>query len=169
MQTLSSFHLSSSWKQCLVLCLVSSFLFVGCGSTQPVTNAPTENKQAVRPTRAPALPAPELTDEQQQELDAGKQADEKKALTFHVKGGLFYYVPNEIMVKKGDKVKIIFESIDGMHNFVLDAFGVKTIIIRKGEHIEAEFVADKVGSFEYHCGVGQHRVNGQKGTFTVTN
>ncbi len=30
-----------------------------------------------------------------------------------------------------------------------------------------EFTADKKGTFEYYCSVGEHRVNGMKGKFIV--
>jgi len=111
---------------------------------------------------------PALTETQTKELAAGEADHEPTTLTFHVVGGSFYYVPNMIKVKKGDKVKIIFDNAGGMHNFVLDEFGVKIDPIKSGETQSVEFIADKAGTFEYYCSVGSHRQMGQKGQLIVT-
>lgn len=87
--------------------------------------------------------------------------------TFTVEGGDFFFKPNTIKVKKGDTVKITFQNSDGMHDFVIDEFKVRTKIIRDGESVTVEFVADKAGSFEYYCSVQQHKKLGMKGTLTV--
>jgi nitrosocyanin len=71
-------------------------------------------------------------------------------------------------VKKGETVRITFVNKDGFHDFVLDEFGVKTEQIKGGTQEVVEFVADKAGTFEYYCSVGQHRQMGMKGTLTVT-
>lgn len=114
----------------------------------------------------PQTPAA-LTDQQSQELAAGKAAHNPTTLTFDVTGGSFYFTPNEIHVKKGDTVKIVFNNAGGMHNFMLDEFDVKIDTIKIGETATATFVADKTGSFEYYCGVGKHRQMGQKGALIV--
>lgn len=108
-----------------------------------------------------------MTDQQTAQLKAGTDAHDPTALTFNVVGGSFFYVPNEIHVKKGDKVTIIFTNAGGSHNFTLDEFGVKTDMIKTGESATVEFTADKTGSFEYYCNVGKHRQLGQKGTLVV--
>lgn len=87
--------------------------------------------------------------------------------TFTVEGGDFFFKPNTIKVKKGDTVKIIFQSSAGQHDFVIDEFKVRTKLIRSGESETVEFVADKTGSFEYYCSVAQHRKLGMKGTLIV--
>lgn len=164
----------SQWKRQIALGLVSSLILVGCGSaksdlddravgTPPVDGQP----KAMQPAAMQPSTPPELTEEQKAELAVGTEAHKAKEVTFHVKGGMFFYVPNAMTVKKGDKVKIIFESVGGMHNFVLDEFKAKTNIIRTGESATVEFIASKTGVFEYYCSVGQHRQNGQKGMLTV--
>ena len=42
----------------------------------------------------------------------------------NVKGSPFKFEPNEIRVKKGDKVKIVFMNEKGMHNWVNDEYNV---------------------------------------------
>ncbi|HEX6976777.1 MAG TPA: cupredoxin domain-containing protein [Patescibacteria group bacterium] len=87
--------------------------------------------------------------------------------TFTVEGGDFFFKPNEIRVKKGDTVKIIFNNSNGVHDFVIDEFNVRTKTIPDGESDTIEFVADKAGSFEYYCSVSNHRRLGMKGTLIV--
>ena len=70
-------------------------------------------------------------------------------------------------VSKGDKVKIIFKNTGGFHDFTIDEFGVRTKRINGGEEDTIEFVADKSGTFEYYCSVGDHRTLGMRGTLTV--
>lgn len=91
----------------------------------------------------------------------------KDALTFDVEGGAFYYKPNELRVKKGQKVTINFNSVDMMHDFVIDELNVKSDIKKGGESTVIEFTPDKTGTFEFYCSVGQHRANGMVGTLIV--
>ncbi|HLG26120.1 MAG TPA: plastocyanin/azurin family copper-binding protein, partial [Candidatus Gracilibacteria bacterium] len=100
-------------------------------------------------------------------LEAANADHEPATLTFNVDGGNFYFTPNEIRVKKGDTVKIVFNNTGGMHNFVLDEFNVTMDPIKESGSQTVEFVADKVGSFEYYCSVGSHRQMGMKGTVIV--
>lgn len=87
--------------------------------------------------------------------------------TFTVKGSNFAYAPSEIKVKKGDKIKIIFENTGGFHDFVIDELNVKTAQIQAGKSETLEFTADKIGTFEYYCSVGSHRQMGMKGNLIV--
>lgn len=86
---------------------------------------------------------------------------------FTVIGSNFIFTPNTITVNKGDTVKITFQSASGFHDLKLDEFNVATKQLKAGESETVQFVADKVGSFEYYCSVGNHRAMGMKGTLTV--
>lgn len=110
-----------------------------------------------------------LTDLQKTELKLGAAAHKLTSLTFDITGGSFYFTPNEIRVKQGDKVKIIFTNVGGMHNLILDEFNVNTKTINTGESDTVEFTADKKGTFEFYCGVGKgyHRMMGQIGVLMV--
>lgn len=83
-----------------------------------------------------------------------------------VEGGSFYFKPNEITVKKGEKVKITLTSVGGMHDFVSDALHVKSETISGGT-TTVEFTPDKTGTFEFYCSIGQHRQMGMKGKLIV--
>lgn len=81
--------------------------------------------------------------------------------------GSYYFDPAEIRVNLGDTVRITFNSLDMMHNFVLDEYDIETEEVSAGDTITIEFVADLAGEFEYYCGVANHRSLGQVGTFIV--
>lgn len=79
----------------------------------------------------------------------------------------YTFSPTEIRVKKGDKVKLIFKNEVGNHDFVLPDFNVQTEILTSGKEETIEFTADKTGTFEYFCSVGNHRAMGMKGNLIV--
>lgn len=71
-------------------------------------------------------------------------------------------------VKKGDRVKVTYTNGGGTHDLRIDGYSVGTKVLQKDASESFEFVADKAGSFEFYCSVGNHRAMGMKGTFTVT-
>jgi len=87
--------------------------------------------------------------------------------TVTVTGKNFSYSPNEIKVKKGDTVKVVFQNTGGFHDFVIDEFSLKTATIADGQSETVEFTADKTGTFEFYCSVGTHRQMGMKGNLIV--
>lgn len=72
-----------------------------------------------------------------------------------------------VVVKKGDHVRIKVTNTAGMHDFTLDEFGVKQELPLNQE-VVIDFAADKAGSFQYYCSKSGHRAGGQWGTFTVS-
>lgn len=87
--------------------------------------------------------------------------------TFTLEGGGFRFTPNEIRVKKGDKVKVVLNVLDMQHDFVVDELDIRTKIGKAGETVEVEFTANTAGEFEFYCSVGSHRAQGMVGTFIV--
>ena len=74
----------------------------------------------------------------------------------------------ELKVNQGDRVRIEFISEEGFHDWVLDEFNAATDRVGPGASAPTiEFIADKKGTFEYYCSVGEHRANGMKGVFVV--
>ena len=104
-------------------------------------------------------------------VDVGASAHITTGTTksFTVTGSNFVFSPKTMTVKKGDTVKITFVNSGGTHDWNLDEFNAHSGIIQGGASKTVTFVADKAGSFEYYCAVGQHRQMGMKGTLTVTN
>jgi plastocyanin len=87
--------------------------------------------------------------------------------TFAVSGNNFAFDVKEMRVKQGDTVKVTFTNTSGTHDFVLDDFNVATAKLAAGASETVTFVANKKGSFEYYCSVGNHRAMGMKGTLIV--
>ena len=86
---------------------------------------------------------------------------------FTVTGSNYKFSPATLSVKKGDTVKITFTNSGGFHDFVIDEFNVKTKTIPDGQSETVQFVANKAGTFNYYCSVGNHRQMGMQGTLTV--
>ncbi len=88
--------------------------------------------------------------------------------SFTITGSNFAFAPKQITVKKGDTVKITFVNSEGMHDLKIDEFNATTKRLGTGQKETIMFVANKAGSFQYYCSVGEHRSMGMWGTLTVT-
>lgn len=86
---------------------------------------------------------------------------------FTITGQNFSFTPNKITVNKGDTVKITFKNNEGMHDFVIDQFNVRTNLVKAGGQQTIQFIADTAGVFEFYCSVGSHRQMGMKGSLEV--
>lgn len=112
-------------------------------------------------TESIQTPAPE----DKKEASDAAMVSEVKEIT--VEGSPFKFMPTEIKVKKGQTVKVVFKNVAGMHDFVVDEFKARTKVIKASETDTIQFVADKAGTFEYYCSVGNHRAMGMKGNLIV--
>ncbi|CRK83304.1 cupredoxin domain-containing protein [Neobacillus massiliamazoniensis] len=124
--------------------VLMSVMLSACGSTSNSTN------QSSNSTSSSAQTADKSAQKTQ---DSSKTADSSNAATgnvvdIKVNAKDFEYDKKEIHVKKGDKVKITLQSDDGGHGLAIPAYNVNI----QGNN-SAEFVADKTGTFEYHCSV----------------
>ena len=104
--------------------------------------------------------------------NVNEKLNNQKTKTFIVTGENFKFVMDsvnnpDIKVKLGDKVRIEFTSTGGFHDWKVDEFYAATKQVVEGDSTFVEFTADKKGSFEYYCSVGQHRANGMKGKLIV--
>ena len=124
-----------------------------------------KNKHSIQQT--PVVSQPTEAMKKEKTTSAPSEAMKQEEKEFTVTGSNFAFDPKEIKVKKGDKVKVIFKNANGLHDFVLDEFNVRTNRINGGEQAEVTFTADKTGTFEYYCSVGKHREMGMKGTLIV--
>ena len=127
-------------------------------TTDTVASGTEQESMKVEPNSAGMSPAVE---------GASTDATASDVKIVEVEAGSFYYKPNEIRVKKGEKVKLTLKSVDMMHDLNIDELGVKVPVTRSGNTATVEFTADEVGEFEMYCSVGQHRKNGQVGTLIV--
>ena len=86
---------------------------------------------------------------------------------FTVTASNFKFDMAEIKVKAGDTVKITFKNAQGFHDLVIDEFNVATKQGNGPSEETVTFVADKLGTYEFYCSVGQHRAMGMKGNLIV--
>ena len=85
---------------------------------------------------------------------------------FTVHGSNFKFSPNSITVNKGDKVKIIFISDDSSHDICVEGYGCSSVV-RGGQTITLEFMANESGNIKFFCSVDGHRSFGMEGNFII--
>jgi plastocyanin len=79
----------------------------------------------------------------------------------------FKFEPDSFAVNVGDTVSISFKNTEGFHDFAIDEFKVKSKTIEAGAVEQITFVADKKGTFQFYCSIGQHKAMGMVGTLVV--
>jgi heme/copper-type cytochrome/quinol oxidase subunit 2 len=76
----------------------------------------------------------------------------------------YRFDPNIITVKQGDQVELIITAIDRDHGIAIPAFGINQRL-KKGVPMRVSFVANKAGTFPFHCsvfcGLGHRRMKGK--------
>lgn len=77
----------------------------------------------------------------------------------------FAFEPAVIEVERGERVRLVLHSEDVTHGLEIDGYGVKVEIPRGGERVSVEFVAERAGTFRFHCteycGSGHRRMRGE--------
>lgn len=96
--------------------------------------------------------------------DSGSMSETKEVT---ISASNFKYTPSLINVNKGDKVKVILKDNGGMHDLFIDGYDVKTKVIESGQEDSIEFVADKAGTFDFWCTIGNHKAMGMVGKLVV--
>jgi nitrosocyanin len=129
-------------------------------SNQATTTSTTNGTSASKESINPATSSNEA-------VTSGETMTNENEKVINVEAGSFYFKPDTITVKKGQKVKIVLHAVSMMHDFYIDELNVKSPIVKNGDTGTVEFTPDQVGTFEYYCSVGQHRANGQVGKITV--
>lgn len=69
---------------------------------------------------------------------------------FNLTAKRFAFSPSTITVNKGDKVKIIINSLDVNHGFTIAEYDIHETI-EPGKQTTVEFTADQVGTFSFYC------------------
>lgn len=150
----------------LILVLVGGFLYMRSRDTvnnPPAGETSQESIQEDMIEQGSTLPVDANT-QVKETTDSAANASEQVVT---IEAGSFYYKPNVINAKVGDKIKVVMTSKDMMHDFKIDELNVMLPVTKSGETNEVEFTASKAGTFEFYCSVGQHRKNGQVGTLVV--
>lgn len=161
---------NNSWMLVLGLLAVGAVVGYFLFMNRP---APTETTMTSSPAATSAAVMESTSEEGSPSAgDALSAAGQVREIT--VDGVDMSFSPSTISVKKGDTVRVTLNNTDAnskfeiTHDFVIDEFQVQSEEIGEGESTTFEFVADKAGSFEYYCSIGEHRENGMFGTLTVT-
>lgn len=136
----------------VVLLLIGGYLLTKRKSTESVSS------EVMGETQEDATPTPKAT---------SSAVDETGAQVITVEAGSYYYKPNVIKVKVGQKIKLVMNSVDMAHNFNIDELNVHLPITREGNSNSVVFTADQAGTFEYYCSVANHRQLGQVGKLIV--
>lgn len=86
---------------------------------------------------------------------------------FNVKAFQWGFEPQFIEVEEGDRVILNVESTDVTHGIGIDEFSINETIV-PGEITTIDFIADKVGTFQFYCSIvcGEGHVD-QKGFLIV--
>ncbi|MBI2990455.1 MAG: cupredoxin domain-containing protein [Candidatus Magasanikbacteria bacterium] len=71
---------------------------------------------------------------------------------FSITAKKWEFVPSTITVNKGDKVRLVVQSLDVDHGFAISEFGIKRTL-KPGQSETVEFMADASGSFSFFCSV----------------
>lgn len=154
----------------IIVLIIGAFILNVRGIRQKPAPRPTPTvKEETAPTELPTeTPAEKMEKKEGTAMEKKEDKMTKEEVrTFTLDATNFKFSVNEIKVKKGEKVKIVLNIKEGMHDWVLDELNAKTKRGNSGETVETEFTADKTGSFEYYCSVGNHRAMGMVGKLIV--
>ncbi len=126
------------------------------------------NKKTSEPATKEVNTAPSIQKDSNSPVTSGSASKVTENIkTIEIEGGSFYFKPDKITVKVGDRIKILLKSVDKIHNLYIDEFNVKSSDAKSGEATTVEFTAGEKGSYEFYCAIGQHRAMGMKGTLIV--
>ena len=156
--------------------LAAALVFVGgaCEKKSFTQPAPAQHK-AVQPATRQEGTAPQRAGTAMPIVPSGAGQPPAKEMRVEQSGVVeinldarnFSYSQTELRVQQGDRVKVTINVVQGFHDWVVDEFNARTAQTGEGKTASVEFVADKTGTFEYYCSVGQHRQMGMKGKLVV--
>jgi len=76
----------------------------------------------------------------------------------------YQFVPEKILIRKGQFVELRLTSTDTKHGFELKAYGIRTEL-PKGQSVAVRFLADQIGEFSFQCvvfcGLGHFGMDGK--------
>ncbi|MDP3875015.1 MAG: plastocyanin/azurin family copper-binding protein [bacterium] len=113
------------------------------------------------------MPVPGSDVEETQVVEEGVNESLTNIKEFSVDEIPFSLSLSTIAVNLGDTVRITVKNKKGTHDLKIAEFNASTRTLNVGEEEVITFVADKLGTFEYYCSVGNHRALGMVGTLFV--
>ncbi|NQV91579.1 cupredoxin domain-containing protein [Candidatus Woesearchaeota archaeon] len=146
----------------MIILVVFSLILVGCQkTTDGPTSSPLEIGEDTATAETPTLEDKGVEETQIEESPKLEVKEEVKPVEPAIEEGVvevsmiakkWEFIPAEIKVKKGDKVKLTISSEDVDHGIALAAFDIN-VKFKPGETKTVEFVADKVGTYTFSCNV----------------
>ena len=95
----------------------------------------------------------------------GLERFSSEARVVELASGLYFFSPNMIHARAGEKIRLRIES-DDLHTFTIDELGIDSQT--PVGTTEVEFTAPKApGSYEFYCAIAGHREAGQVGILIV--
>jgi len=77
-------------------------------------------------------------------------------------------IPNNMTLKKGEKVELIIQNQDDMvRSFVIPKLNVSSPLLMEGEMASVQFTPDQTGSFHFHANSPQFGNNRFTGVLTI--
>lgn len=124
----------------IVLLLALTLITFGCTSTGNVTGTGTDTNKVTGTTPISVTP----TTSTNTTPTAGTTTPQVKTVTIYLDANRFEYSQPIITVKEGDHVIINVNNVDTTHGIAIPDFNVsgKTSV---------DFIANKKGTFEFHC------------------
>ncbi len=150
-----------------IIVVILLLLLIGGGAYFLMNRSATTNPDELMEDSTNPTSATQEDITMQQESASEASVEEGTLKEFTVISKPFLYNQKELRVKKGDTVRITLDNQEGTHNFVIDEFNAKTKTLNAGQEETIEFVADKAGTFEFYCSVGNHRAMGMVGNLVV--
>jgi cytochrome c oxidase subunit 2 len=87
-----------------------------------------------------------------------------KLVQIHMTARKYTFDPNVINVREGDQVELVVTATDRDHGIAIPAFGVQQVL-KKGVPTTVRFIANKPGTFTFHCsvfcGLGHRHMKGK--------
>ena len=166
--------MTSLLKSAICVFLLQTLLF---GCAQPsITNTQTvivQNQTTNKTLEQVSVPEPNITIVVANTTPETTTAPSENTRTasnfkeFNVEAFQFGYEPDEIRVKQGDHVKIRLSTRDVGHSLNIREYGIN-IPAQPGIPGVKEFIADKKGTFTWHCRIPcGHSHGSMSGTFVV--
>lgn len=130
------------------LALIALLLLFACATEPQIPQTqPMIEKIEIIPSTLPEKP--------QYEPPPSAPPTEEKITEITMEAKMMEFLPSQIKVNKGEKVRLIITSQDVTHRFIMQGYDINKEL-KQGEDVIIEFTADKEGTFTFYCDVPGH-------------
>jgi plastocyanin len=86
--------------------------------------------------------------------------------TIKIDGKSFAFLPDTITIRAGERVTIVYHSLDGFHDLVVKGVG-RVVKANGGQTRRGKLMIPKPGTYKFWCSVRGHRSAGMVGKIVV--